>query len=177
MKTQLKNRTLWYDGTSEIDAAEVPELILSGLRADQLIVAQPDEDVDLFNSLSEVKISQAHSGKIELAHDWIVPSRYLELDIKSYCSEKLSEYANKKCIRDLVSYTERLELEIVEIESRELESIVRCIIYALDRMKQTSSIWGVGRGSSCASLVFFLIGLHSVDPVLYKISHLEFFHD
>jgi DNA polymerase III alpha subunit len=177
MKTELKNRTLWYDGISEIDAAAAAELILLGMGPHEFIVNQPDEEVDLFNSLSEVKIPQTHSGKVDLQHDWIVPLRYLELDIESYCTEKLLEYANKKSIKDLTRYQERLKLEIEEISSRELENIVRCVIFALDRMKQTASIWGVGRGSSCASLVFFLIGLHCVDPVLYGISHLEFFHD
>lgn len=177
MKTELKNRILWYDGISEVDASAAHELILMGLQPHEFIVIDPNEDVDLFNSLSEIKIPQSHPGSCTLRHEWIMPQRYHELDLALFCSKKLEEYVCNKRIQDDQKYKDRLQIEIDEIKRRGLENIARCIIFALDRMKETGSIWGVGRGSSCASLVFFLIGLHSVDPVLYKISHLEFFHD
>lgn len=177
MKTELKNRILWFDGISEVDADIAHELILLGLEPDQFIVAKPNEDVDLFNSLSEIKIPQSHLGSCSFTHDWIMPQEYRALDLELFSYKKLEEYVSKKHIHDFKKYQDRLQLEIAEIERRQLGNIVRCVIFALDRMKESGSIWGVGRGSSCASLVFFLVGLHAVDPVLYNISHLEFFHD
>jgi DNA polymerase III alpha subunit len=41
-------------------------------------------------------------------------------------------------------------------------------------MKERNIVWGVGRGSSVASYVLFLIGTHKVDSVKYELDFNEF---
>ena len=36
-----------------------------------------------------------------------------------------------------------------------------------DFMRENNIVWGVGRGSSVASYVLYLIGVHRIDPTQY----------
>ena len=42
----------------------------------------------------------------------------------------------------------------------------------IQSLKQTTVV-GVGRGSACASYVMFLLGMHDIDPIKYKIEFSE----
>jgi DNA polymerase III alpha subunit len=41
-------------------------------------------------------------------------------------------------------------------------------------MREHNIVWGVGRGSSVASFVLFLIGIHRINSLYYQISVDEF---
>ena len=41
-------------------------------------------------------------------------------------------------------------------------------------MKQNNLIWGVGRGSSVASYVLYLLGVHRIDSLHYNLDIAEF---
>jgi DNA polymerase III alpha subunit len=45
----------------------------------------------------------------------------------------------------------------------------------VDVMSEKSLVWGVGRGSSTASYVLYLIGVHSINSIKYDIPIEEFF--
>jgi DNA polymerase III alpha subunit len=49
------------------------------------------------------------------------------------------------------------------------------MIYLVDVMRENSVVWGVGRGSSVASYVLYLIGVHKIDSVKYNLDFKEFF--
>lgn len=44
----------------------------------------------------------------------------------------------------------------------------------IDKLKSDNKVWGVGRGSSCASYILYLLGVHDIDSVLYDIDFREF---
>ena len=44
----------------------------------------------------------------------------------------------------------------------------------LEHMKENNIIWGVGRGSSVASYVLFLLGVHKIDSLQYNLNWREF---
>ena len=58
---------------------------------------------------------------------------------------------------------------------RKLNDMLRTLIFIVNTFEDNNVIWGTGRGSSCASYVLYLIGLHQVDSVLYNIDIGEFF--
>ena len=58
-----------------------------------------------------------------------------------------------------------------------MTEFVKTVIFIVDTFKEAGIVWGVGRGSSCASYILFLLGLHLVDPIKFDISMDEFFHD
>jgi hypothetical protein len=44
----------------------------------------------------------------------------------------------------------------------------------LDRMIENNCIWGVGRGSSVASYVLYLLGVHRINSMYYELDPREF---
>ena len=74
-------------------------------------------------------------------------------------------------------YGRRVDNELAMIKKMNMAEFFRTLIYVVETLKSTKTVWGVGRGSSCASLVLYLIGLHRVDPVKFNIDMTEFFHD
>ena len=53
--------------------------------------------------------------------------------------------------------------------------MLRCLVYIIDTMRKHDIVWGVGRGSSVASYVIHLLGVHKVNSVKYNIDLKEFF--
>jgi DNA polymerase III alpha subunit len=87
------------------------------------------------------------------------------------CESKLAKYSGQ----ELEKRIKRVETELKEYERRNLFDILRVLIFVIDEFKKQNIVWGVGRGSSCASYILFLIEVHSVDPVKYSIPLAEFF--
>jgi DNA polymerase III alpha subunit len=48
------------------------------------------------------------------------------------------------------------------------------MIYLVDFMRENDIVWGVGRGSSVASYVLYLIGVHKIDSLYYDLDIAEF---
>jgi len=64
------------------------------------------------------------------------------------------------------------ELEFFE---REGHTDFLCVLDKLvERFKADNVVWGVGRGSSCASYILYLLEVHDIDPVKYNINFSEF---
>ena len=52
--------------------------------------------------------------------------------------------------------------------------MLRYLIYLVDVMRENNVVWGVGRGSSVASYVLYLIGIHKVDSIKHNLDYREF---
>jgi DNA polymerase III alpha subunit len=46
--------------------------------------------------------------------------------------------------------------------------------YLVDTMRENNIVWGVGRGSSVASYVLYLLGVHKIDSIKYELDIKEF---
>lgn len=46
--------------------------------------------------------------------------------------------------------------------------------YLVDTMRENKIVWGVGRGSSVASYVLYLLGVHKIDSLKYNLDIKEF---
>lgn len=178
MKIELKDRILWWDGTNQVNPDNVPSLILSGCSLDKIVVNELNDDLRLFNLIEEVQIKTEKNENSVFDKSWDIPEKYQTLDIEEYLFEQSVEFFYVKSIdKEMRSkYNERLEAEFKEIKSRNLEMLLRTLVYIIDTFKKSKTVWGVGRGSSCASFALFLIGLHRVDPIKYNIPMSEFFH-
>ncbi len=49
--------------------------------------------------------------------------------------------------------------------------------YIVDVLRENNIVWGVGRGSSVASYVLYLIGVHKIDSIKYNLPIEEFFKE
>jgi DNA polymerase III alpha subunit len=102
--------------------------------------------------------------------DWNVPEQYQSIDVEDYCQTKLFAMG-----KDSDEYIDRLVMELIAVEDKQMTEFIQCLIWIIDTMRADNVVWGLGRGSSCASLIMFIIGVNKVDPVLYEIDMGEFY--
>ena len=95
---------------------------------------------------------------------WHMPEEYKTLDIAQHVLGLCQTEAElQRCGTELLLYQER-----------DLFDLLRYLKYLVDVMKQNQVIWGVGRGSSVASYVLYLLGVHRIDSMYYNLDIAEF---
>jgi len=93
-----------------------------------------------------------------------MPEEYKQLDIA-------------KLVLDLCvtpAELQRVGHELILYQERNLFDLLRYLKYLVDVMKTNRMIWGVGRGSSVASHVLYLLGVHRVNSLFYELDPEEF---
>lgn len=135
----------------------------------------PDSRIDDYNKIVERELIQVIpdgeiSGPELTIFEWNTPKPWKDIDLSEFCSHKL--YENN--LIDSI-YIDRLVEELNELTERNMTQLICHLIYIIDTWTKRNIVWGVGRGSSCASLVMFLIGVTRIDPVKYDIPISEFF--
>lgn len=98
--------------------------------------------------------------------NWFMPEEYKAMDIEGYLV-----YTCPK------QNYERLMTELHEYRSRNMLDLLRWLKYFVDTCRQKNLVWGVGRGSSVASYTLYLLGVHKIDSVKYKLDIREFFKE
>jgi len=68
----------------------------------------------------------------------------------------------------------RVSDEITEFEKRNMIPVLKFLVYFIDTLRENKIVWGVGRGSSVASYVLYLIGVHRIDSIKYNLDIKEF---
>lgn len=68
----------------------------------------------------------------------------------------------------------RVNEEMDLFEARGMEIILKLMIVTIEHFRRNKVVWGVGRGSSVASYVLYLIGVHKIDSMKYNLSVSEF---
>lgn len=177
LKTCLKNRVLWYDGAVETSPDQACELFLRGVDPSKIIVNSIDEDVKLYNAIEEIPLSVEKESIAPLDFSWVIPERYKSLSVHDVIIDRLYIFVKNVEESEQLNYVNRVERELKEINRRHLHDLFKTLIYVVDQLREKNIVWGVGRGSSCASLCLFLLGVHLIDPVKFDIPMEEFFHD
>ena len=93
-----------------------------------------------------------------------MPDEYKSLDIASWVLTQCTKQEQ----------LQRCGQELLLFQDRNLFNLLRYLKYLVDVMKENNVIWGVGRGSSVASYVLYLIGVHKIDSMYYDLSISEF---
>lgn len=100
----------------------------------------------------------------EAQTNWFMPKEYYELDIAKWVLDQCKTEES----------LQRAGQELLEYNSRGMLVLLQYLKYLVDTMRKHSIIWGVGRGSSVASYVLFLIGVHRIDSLFYDLPIDEF---
>jgi DNA polymerase III alpha subunit len=96
--------------------------------------------------------------------NWFMPDQYKNLDI--------AEHVLNLCQSEAA--LQRVGEELLLYQARDLFDLLRYLKFLVDIMKQNNLIWGVGRGSSVASYVLYLLGVHRIDSIHYNLDIAEF---
>ena len=120
----------------------------------QLKDTSPESDVSL--SVDEYDMQNQKQ--------WLMPEEYKNLDIENYVIGKC------KNPEEIV----RVESELRAFEERDMYNLLRYMVYLVSYMRDNNILWGVGRGSSTASYVLYLIGIHKIDSIQFGLDWREF---
>ena len=69
---------------------------------------------------------------------------------------------------------ERVSLELELFIQHGMFELLVYLKYLVDTMRENNIVWGVGRGSSVASYVLYLLGVHKVNSIKYELNIHEF---
>ena len=115
------------------------------------------------------------NGPPDETYDWTIPQEYQDLNIYDMSLHAFSKKVAEGKIEEDETYASRLMDELQEMNNRNMFPFIRCLVYVRDKFRENRVVWGVGRGSSCACLVMYLLDINKVDPVKYEIPMEEFF--
>jgi len=155
---------------------DLVDMIYSG-HADKVhvVLCDADDDVDKFNAAMEEQGFDKLQKYIPLDVDqktfdgvcqgeWFMPDEYKTLNVHNYVLTKCTTQDE----------TARSAEELAEFEGRGMMNLLRYMIYLVDFMRENDIVWGVGRGSSVASYVLYLIGVHRINSIQFDLDWREF---
>ena len=130
--------------------------------------------IDQYNkTVSQLKTGKTLKGLEDLdvqsfdaqnQKDWYMPEKFKSIDIESYV------LGLAKTSEEIDRVKEELEL----YKKFGLYPVLKFLIYLIDLMRTNNIVWGVGRGSSVSSYILYLIGVHKVNSILYKLDINDF---
>ena len=97
-------------------------------------------------------------------NNWHMPDEYLNMDIAKFILDQCQGEAE----------LQRAGEELLLFQERGMFILLKYLKYLVDTMRQNNVVWGVGRGSSVASFVLFLLGIHRINSLYYGLSIDEF---
>lgn len=95
---------------------------------------------------------------------WLVPERYKNLPVRQIVIDRCTSDPERQ----------RVNQEMDLFEEHGWIPILRLMFYLVDHFRERKVVWGVGRGSSVASYVLFLIGVHKINSLEYELDIREF---
>ena len=98
---------------------------------------------------------------------WFIPEEYRTMDIL--------DWLYQRCPTPDVR--ERVVEELRLFAKHDMIPVLKTMKYVVDTLRANNVVWGVGRGSSVASYVLHIIGVHKIDSIKYNIPIEEFFKE
>lgn len=155
------------------------DMIYSGnIEKCHVVLCDPSDEIEQFNQAMEdqglpglqqyipIDVDQKTFDGV-CQSEWFMPEEY-----KRISDRELYHVFIAKCVND----EQRLRVveEYNEYQQRGMLNLLRYMIYLVDFMRENNIVWGVGRGSSVASYILYLIGVHKIDSLKYNLDCREF---
>lgn len=143
-----------------------PNRTIKSVLVDQQITFDQTLDLHSLPKLLEYKISNQTITEFDQLHtqDWFMPQEYKNFDIAKWVLEQCKTNAE----------LQRAGEELIMFQERNMFILLQYLKYLVDTMREHNIVWGVGRGSSIASFVLYLIGVHRINSLYYDLSITEF---
>jgi len=143
------------------------------LPLDNFLVVDPEQynqsvktlfaDLPSLQKYQELDVDIEEFDNLNQDH-WSMPEEYKNFDIAQWILDQC------KTEHEL----QRVGQELLLFQEKNLFSLLQYLKYLVDTMRQHNIVWGVGRGSSVASYVLYLIGVHHIDSIYYDLPIEEF---
>lgn len=176
-------------GIPRFSNRDLIDMIYSGhIDKCHVVLCEHSDDIDRFN------IAMKEQGLPELTKyipldvdqktfdnacqsEWFMPDEYKTFDLLSYLNVRVAhETGYPISDRGYMNTPEwhRKEEELKAYQEKDMIQLLRYMVYLVDFMRKNNIVWGVGRGSSVASYVLYLIGVHRVNSIKYNLDWREF---
>ncbi len=175
LNTQLTDRVLWYDGDSTINEESLMRMVKCGESTGGLFVDAITSDIEQYNTyVDKDKKIGIKEGISPLTYDWVIPDEYKNIDMREYVIEKLAGSTRRLSDSEFCERAERVLVELDLYKKLDLIDVLRTLIFVINTLIENNVVWGVGRGSSVASYILYLIGVHDIDSFKYGLNIEEF---
>jgi hypothetical protein len=169
---ELGGRRILDDGTVICGERALLDLLYSD-RSLVGVIAEPSTDVDLHNAADRLLDTgygsittgdgEMHSA-VRWDQRWTTPEPWANTNVEELCLSRCENDAER----------DRVQMEMVLFRERDMEPILRHLLYLVDHWRSNGVLWGVGRGSSVSSFVLFLIGINRINPLEFDLDIREF---
>lgn len=143
-----------------------PEQTIKSVLIDKPISFDPELNLHDLPSIIQYATSDQTVEQFDLEHtqEWFMPEEYYNFDIAKWILEQCKSDAE----------LQRAGEELLLFQERNMFILLKYMKYFVDTMRANNIVWGVGRGSSIASFVLYLIGVHRINSLYYDLSINEF---
>jgi DNA polymerase III alpha subunit len=138
----------------------------SSILVSEHIVFDDNLDLDTVPNLIAHTVSDESIDQFDqrLRNNWFIPKEYENFDIAKYV---LDQCQNEEELQ-------RAGKELLLYQERDMFILLKYLKYLVDTMRNNNIVWGVGRGSSVASFVLYLLGIHKINSLYYDLDIEEF---
>jgi DNA polymerase III alpha subunit len=135
-------------------------LVENEIKFDEVLQLENAPELIQYNKL-DMTVEQFDN---KMQSNWLMPEQYKTMDIAQYVLNQCQGEAE----------LQRAGKELLLFQERDMFVLLRYLKYLVDTMRENNIVWGVGRGSSVASFVLFLLGIHRINSLYYDLSIDEF---
>ena len=121
-------------------------------------------DFPMLSPLDLVEWESVEAFDTAQQNKWNMPAQYKDMDIAQWL---LSQCRTEPELQ-------RVGEELLLYQERNLFDLLCYLKYAVDTFRENKIVWGLGRGSSVASYVLYLIGVHKINSMYYDLDISEF---
>lgn len=158
-------------GNPIFEESDIFDLIYQEVPIDKLSSIIVSEDIEDFKKHSEIPFLTKPNQDIDINQidklnqaNWFMGDYYKEMDIAKWLIERCTTQEE----------LDRVGEELILFVQYDMINILRYLKYLVDIMRYHNIVWGVGRGSSVASYCLYLIGVHKINSIKYKLDFKEF---
>lgn len=179
LKTILQDRSLWFDGDVTLSEDQLIQFLSAGTSPARVFVDKITSTVEQYNRLVPLnqQLTVKTSVNTQWNYEWILPPEFASIDIDRHVRALLVDECSKFGDADAKIRVVRTLTELAAFKQANLHGLLRVLNYVINTLTKNNVPWGVGRGSSVASYVLFLMGVHDVDSVLYDLNFNQFMKD
>lgn len=135
-------------------------LVENEIKFDEVLQLENAPELIQYNKL-DMTVEQFDN---RMQSNWLMPEQYKTMDIAQYVLNQCQGEAE----------LQRAGKELLLFQERDMFVLLRYLKYLVDTMRENNIVWGVGRGSSVASFVLFLLGIHRINSLYYQLDIGEF---
>ncbi|MCB1711545.1 MAG: hypothetical protein KDH96_03415 [Candidatus Riesia sp.] len=175
MFTDLKKYRLWYDGKKSYN---YNQLCAAYFQTDDVIhhpvfiTETNDKFEHFFKQIYHTYPIKDTCDDIECD---LFPSIDTSFNLREYILECfINKNINESCDDSLKSKFERIEYELSCFDKLKKQDLLYIVIHITNYLNTNKIVWSA-RGSSSASYVLYVLGIHHIDSFLYDLDPTEFF--